>query len=997
MRKLFLLLVSIVFLSAQILAQSRQVTGRVTDEEGNPVANASVMVKGTQIGTSTDEKGAFSFNVPTTAKTLVISRVGYEEYSLQIGQGNNFSVVLKRGGEQMQEVVVIGYGTQSARNVTTAVSSIKADEITNVPVASVTQALQGKMPGVQVSATSGRPGSPIFIAVRGRSSINAGNDPLYVIDGVPVSNSQDILNLDMGQNVSPLANLNPEDIASIDVLKDAAAAAIYGSRGSNGVVIITTKKGASGGESSSITLNAYYGFQSIVKQKELLNASEYRQLYNESLKSEGITDGLYTDEQIRNPEANVDWMNEILKKNPVFQNYQVAASGGNNKTQYYASLGLFMQDGLLQKQHFDRYSLRVNLDHKFSEKLKFGTNINIARTERDETSYDNSIYSPWPRSLVARPDQPIYEADGSYAINAFHNPVQMFEPDMNINISNVLSSVYAEYEIIEGLTFKSLFGVDYYLTEEKEFFPMNSFQGLGPNREAWSTVSRRMNYVATQTLNYKKYLFDDRLHLDALAVYEFQSNQINRINAAAQDFPADLTTELGAGAKVLRGETSWTGNTLESMLARVNLSWEDKYLLGASIRRDGSSKFPKGDRYGIFPSVSVGWNIAEEKFMQDQDIFSLLKIRASYGETGNQFGIADFGYMKTFIAGANYNDKAGLRLKGLGSPDLRWESTKQTDIGLEIGFLKNRINVSIDYYSKKTNDMLIAKPIPPTTGFRTRLENIGNMEGTGWDFAVNSTNFSGDFNWKTTLTLSTYTNKVTKLYESTPINGDFVTRIAEGQPMGVFFLNRSLGVDPQTGDMMYEDFNKNGSIEDGDRQYIGSPLPKLQGGLNNELSYKGFDLMIFFQGAFGQSLYKMYEQGLEGAASLGAAPSVTNIFKEVWDNRWTTVGQQSSQPRVVGGAQGGFNTNNSTRFLEKASYVRLKNITLGYTLPNQLLSKAKIKSARVYISGQNLLTFTGYSGFDPEITTDPTVWNYGVDMGAIPQMKSVQLGLSIKF
>ena len=1002
MRKLICLSVVLAFIGLQnVFAQVTTVTGVVTSaEDGLSIPGVSVIIKGTTIGTTTDIDGRYSLSVPVDGKILMFSFVGMQTLEIEINS-SAINVEMQTESIGVDEVVVVGYGTQSTKRVTTSVSSVKADVLQNVPVASVTQAMQGKMSGVQVTTTSGRPGAPIAMSIRGRSSISASNEPLYVIDGMPISNSQDLYNTSIGQGVSPMANINPDDIESIDVLKDAAAAAIYGSRGSNGVVLVTTKRGTKTNK-SNIVFNAYYGIQSPINEKNLLNASDYRRMYNEARINNGES-ATYTEDQILNPEHDVDWMKETQRDAPKVQNYQISSMGGNQKTQYYLGLGYFQQEGLIKKQKFDRYSIRLNLDHKVNDYIKLGSSMNVSRTERDETSTDNSIYSPWPRSLVARPDQPIYNEDGSYADNAYNNPVKLLEPTMNINLSKFLNTTYAEIKPIEGLTLKSTVGIDYTITEEEEFSPFRSYQGESVNRAGESGVSRRMNYVLTQSATYRKSFFDERLFVDALAVYEYQKNFRDRIYASVQDFPSDLTTTLDAGAKVLAGWTSWTSNTLESTLGRLNLSWENKYLLGFSVRRDGSSRFPKDGRYGVFPSISLGWNVSDEEFMKNQEMISLLKVRASYGETGNQSGIADFGYLRTFESGSNYNDQSGLSLARLGNEDLKWETTEQVDVGLEIGFLKNRITIEADYYEKKTKDLLLRKPIPATTGFGTRLENIGNMKGHGFDFSINTINFKGDFNWSTTLTLSTYKNEVTKLNDDQPVNGAFVTRHAVGEALGSFFLIKSLGVDPNTGDMMYEDIAGNedgtpdGQITDADRQFCGNPLPEVYGGLNNNLSYKGFDLSFFFQFSLGHKLYKMYEDGVGGVASLGAAAVPTNILKDVWDDRWTTVGQNAKQPRVIGGQQGIYNTQRSTRYLEDASYVRLKTLTLGYTVPKSIVAKVKLQSLRLYVSGTNLLTITGYEGFDPEVSTENTVDNYGVDQGAIPQMKSIQFGISAKF
>ncbi|MET3112669.1 TonB-linked SusC/RagA family outer membrane protein [Pedobacter sp. CG_S7] len=1000
MKKLLQSLFVLMLIAFSAVAQERTITGTVTgQDDGLPLPGVSVKVKGTKIGAITAGDGSYSVKVTSSAsQTLTFSSIGYSPAEL-LASSNVLNVALKTDAKQLGDVVIVGYGTQSSRTVTTSISRISGDEIKNQPVANVAQALQGRLAGVQVTSGGGRPGSPIQINVRGRSSIQAGNDPLYVVDGVILPSNSTGTPVTTGAGISALANLNSEDIASVQVLKDAAAA-IYGSRGSNGVVIITTKKGTAGGK-SVVNFNTYNGYQKFAGTKNFLDASSYRQMYNEALvNSTPSLPAKFTQAQIDNPEANVNWLDEIQRSKSLVQNVQLSiASGGNEKTQFYTSLNYFNQDSKLLNGSFKRYAIRLNVDHQVNDFLKFGSNIAISKSDRAETPVDNSIFSPFPRALIARPDQPIYNASGSLASNDFNNPVHMFESKNYVGLSNIFNSTYAEVKILPELKFKSSVGIDYSYLDQRTFDPSTSLSGLGSNGAASSGYVQTQNYLATQNLSYLKNFIDDKLTVDATLVYEFQWNNRDNNRVDGQNFPSNKTPYLTSAAKIIGGTSAFTNYKVESYLGRLNLAWENKYLLGGSIRRDGSTKFPTKGRFGYFPSVSGGWVVSEESFLQGNNIISNLKIRSSYGLTGNQEGIGNFASRRLIGTGFNYDDQPGFALNAIGSPDLKWETTAQFDIGLDLSILKNRINLSADYYNKKTSDLLINRPIPSTTGFSTILENVGTMNGKGWDFNISSDNLVGALKWSTSFNISTYKNEVTALYNNQPINGSFVTQSAVGHPLGSFYVIKSLGVHKTTGDMLYEDFNGNGLINADDRQFLASPLPKFYGGLNNNVSYKGFDLGVLFQYSYGNYLYNLSAEGTGGNGSLGAAATATgvatNVDRDVFEDRWTPTNTDSKYPRAVGGARGTYNTQRSSRYLEDASYIRLKNVSLGYSIPNNIVNKLKLSRAKIYVSGQNLLTFTKYTGFDPEVSSDFTVANTGVDQGAIPQFKTVMFGINI--
>ncbi|MEQ9169204.1 MAG: SusC/RagA family TonB-linked outer membrane protein [Fulvivirga sp.] len=656
-----------------------------------------------------------------------------------------------------------------------------------------------------------------------------------------------------------------------------------------------------------------------------------------------------------------------------------------------------------------RLSARLNLEHKVNDKLNFGTNLTLSKSEIFETTRDNSIYSPWSQALQGRPDEPVFNDDGTFAVVSVNNPVQMFEPDYITNLYSAVGNLYAEYELFEGLKFKTNLGTNTVYTKDFSYSPTTHPTGAGSIAGAGTASNAlRTNWLTENTLSYAKELMGGDLSLNALLGFTYQEDTRERSSVAGQGFPSDFFKYLSVAATITTGSSDWTSNSLESLLGRVNLDYQDKYLLSATIRRDGSSKFGRNNRYGVFPSASFGWRISAEDFMQNVDLVQDLKFRASYGVTGNQASIGNFTSLSLIGAGENYNGQPGFGGTVLGNPDLTWEETVQLNLGIDASILDGRLNIALDYYNKKTNDLLLAVPIPYESGFSTIQKNIGEVENKGFEISLNSINIdNGGFRWESSFNLSRNVNEVLKLDQDNPISAGFVSQTEVGQPIGSFFIINAQGVDPQTGDMIYEDIPDedgnpaNGTIGSEDRQHMGSPWPDFVGGLTNNLSYKGFDFSFFFQYSFGNDVYKIYEEGLNGTANLGAAidpnglgVTPANMTTDML-GRWRNPGDNTSIPRAVAGAQGIYNTQRSSRFLEDGSYVRLKNITLGYNLPRTVLDKVGVRSFRVYVTGQNLLTFTDYSGFDPEVSSSLDDRQIGVDNGAIPQLKSYIFGLNI--
>lgn len=984
-----------VFVESQ--GQSRTVTGTVLSQEDNsPVPGVNVVVKGTTQGTVTDVEGRYSLSVPDDNSVLVFSFIGFRTQDVPVGGRSTVDVAMTLDATELNEVVVVGYGTQERRSITGAIAKVNAkDAIENIPVADPLQAIQGRVAGVQVTSGSGRPGQAQVVRVRGVASIGVAgsNDPLYVVDGVIISNQDDTRNLSTpqaGQGLSPLANLAPEDIQSIEVLKDASAAAIYGSRGSNGVVLITTKRGTYG-QKTQIDFNAYYGVQSLTNQLDFLDARQYREIQREALANAGLP----ADPELADDPnlATTNWNDLILRDQSNIRNYQLSANGGSDKTRFYTSLGYFTQESILKVGDFNRISGRVNLDHKATERLSMGINLQFAKSTTAQTAVDNSIYSPWPRSLDSRPDERPYDDNGAFAVNSFNNPIQMFEPTLTSDLYSTVGNFYAEYEILKGLAFRTSLGANVIYVEDDSYFPTTHPQGQGVEGDATVATALRTNWLTENTLTYTRKFLNNKLDLNALAGYTFQEDTRERTYVSGRGFPSDAFRYITSAASIYGGSSDWTGYRIESYLGRVNLDYDGKYLFSAAIRRDGSTRFGINNRYGTFPSASIGWRISGENFMQDVSFFSDLKIRASWGKTGNQASITNFGALTLIGSGENYNDQPGLAGSIIGNPNLVWEATTQVNLGLDMSIFNGRLNLAFDVYDKSTNDLLLGEPIPRTSGFGTIQRNVGSIVNKGFEVNVNSINIDRALRWTTSLNFARNSNEVTVLANNNaPLDIGFVSRTAVGQPMGSFFVVKALGVDPETGDMMYEDLDANGVIGGADRQFLGNPWPDFVGGITNSLSFKGFDFSAFFQFSYGNDVYKNYQEGINGTTNLGA--SLANMTTEVLD-RWRSPGQSASMPRAVAGARGVYNNQRSSRFIEDASYMRLKNVTLGYTIPKEVLQRVKLRSVRVYVTGQNLLTFTNYSGFDPEVSSSLDDRQFGVDQGAIPQVRNVSFGVNL--
>ena len=994
---------------SNVTQQQQTVKGIIKGPDGLPVIAANISQKGTNNATITDLNGNFTLNVTGRQPVLVISYIGYVTTEVNVSGRAFVEVVLQEDVAALDEVVVVGYGTMRKKDVTGAVSSVRSGEITKNATSNVMQAIAGKMSGVQVVQNSGTPGGDVSILIRGVGTINDAS-PLYVIDGVPVSGG--------------MWYLNPNDVESIDVLKDASATAIYGSRGANGVVMVTTKQAQEG--HTEINFDYSYGIQHSAKTYKMLDASQYAALHNEMRTNAGPEYSL--NPAFADPEslgAGTDWMDAIFRTAPM-QKVNLSMLGGNQKISHATSLGYYTQDGIMKNSSYNRLSLQSNISSKLASNITVRANVNLSAENRRTQPVSTVIQN----AMRILPSIPIYDDNGEYAGptgnaewngNAL-NPVAIInEQNYRMKGFRMLSNISVEWEIIKGLKFKTTGGAELGYDYNNSYIPKYKW-GMNESKNTMQTVTSAYEqlYLWDNTLNYDKAFGKHRIN--AMIGTSYQEYKKESVSAAGSGRASELTTELDNATKA----TDVGGNSyrwaLMSYMARLHYSYDDRYLLTATFRADGSSKFGKDNRFGYFPSFAAAWNIGNEAFMQSVKPVSLLKLRAGYGQTGNQnigaYAFAD----KLSVNGVyNFGSQRGFESNLvnliypylLSNPSVKWESVEQYNVGLDIGFLQNRIVANLDFYVKNTRDMLTKKPVPQTSG--TSLEqadwppvNIGKVLNRGFEFTVNTKNFVGEFKWETSLNMSFNHNEVVSIGGPEILNG--VSLIREGQPINSFYGYELGGIyqtldevftgpvmenrapdkashnpykNTSPGDMWFVDVDGNGEINDLDRTVIGNPSPDCIFGFNNTFSYKNFDLSIFFQGALGNQVWN----GVR--ASHESMNSTYNQLATTLE-RWTGEGSSYSMPRAIY-ADPNNNSRASTRWLEDGAYAKLKNLTFGYTLPEKWIRKAKMKALRLYVSLDNLCTITNYSGLDPEAGLS------GLDYGVYPSARTYMFGVSVKF
>lgn len=987
--------------------------GKVVDvNTKEPLPGATISIEGTTHKASTDGDGKFNFITGQKFPyTLIVNYVGYKTEKV-VATGSPIEIGLSPDFNQLEDVVVVGYGTQKRGDLTGSIASVPA-EVKNQPVASPERLLQGSVPGAIVTQTSGQPGGGVSVQIRGNNSITAGSDPLYVIDGFPLNNDYSLndAGVNTGSKINPLSTINTSDIESIDVLKDASATAIYGSRGANGVVIITTKNGTK--NKSSIHYDGYYGYQEVVKTIPLLNAGEWWQLRKDAAANSGKTTSLpnVSGYSLDTSGVGTDWQDAAFRQAPI-QNHNLSVLAGGEKTRLAISGNYFDQDGILQNTGFQRISGRINVLHDYNSKLKLAASISASHSKADiaPTAVVGNL-------LLTPPALPIYQDDGSFVINSpfessLQNPINSLYNQLNESKTNrLLGNVSAEYEIIEGLKAKVLVGVDIVDNKQNRYLPKTTAEGLDLGGLAQVGSLFTSNWLNENTLSYEKAI-DSKNRISAIVGFTAQQSNSEGAVAEAAGFATDAFSFNNLGTGITNRTPSSIANdwSLASLLGRVNYAYDNRYLLTLTFRSDGSSKFGAGNKWGYFPSAALGWNVSNEEFFKDVKNISQLKLRLSAGTTGNQNipsyqSLSRLNYFRYNFSNTTVHGFAPVTV---ANPDLGWEKTFQFDGGIDVGLFNNRISITADYYYKKTTDLLLSRTVPGTSGLAefgggqaaTIYQNIGSVSNQGIEVYVNSNNLTGNFGWKTIAVFSRNTNKILDLGEGVD---QFIPNISQpsiakvGFPLGSFIVYQTDGIiqegdEPLTpqqnkspGGQKYKDINGDGQItQAGDRVVIANQ-PGFNAGLTNTFSYKGLDLSVFFQGSFGGKLYNANRANLElGTGYVNASRDLLNRWTPTNTN--TDVKAAFQDPAIT----------ISDRFIESGTYVRLKNISLGYTLPKRFLGKSGFDALRIYVSAQNLVTWTDYTGFDPEVSSsEQSLINKGIDNGIYPNNKSFQLGLSL--
>jgi len=1008
------------------------VTGTVTDEAGALLPGVTVIVKGTKTAQITNVSGKFKLTVTDLNAVLVFRYIGYENLEVPLQGRTEITVHLKEAKTTLSEVIVVGYGSQRRANITGAISSVNSTTLTALPVASIDNALQGRVAGLSVT-NNGGPGTTPVVSIRGISSISFGTDPLYVVDGFPLAGS--------------LNTFDSKDVENIQVLKDASAAAIYGSRATNGVILITTKKGARNGK-IAVNFDTYAGIQSPVKYYSLLNTSQYVQ-YATALDGPSLPPRLlpanfnapiYAGSAQTYAQTNTDWQREYFKTNALVTSNNLSISGGNDVSRFYSSVGYFKQNGIAQALSFERLNYRINSDHIISKFLTFGENVYIAGATQhyDPTLGNRTLITNVVRMLPYIPISDPTKAGGFQGpISSFDgsdptNPVEAALIGNNqVNSTNIFGNAYLEASFTPYLRFRSTFGANYTSNYTANYTPIYNDGGTLSASSA-AIAYQRQNYfnkLGTQQLTFDKSFGGH--HITALAVYEQQSlHYINETESGTQN--TNLVNTLNGAGNIAANNTN-EDNLLQSLLGRITYDYKGKYLLNASIRRDGLSVWAPGNKYASFPAVSVGWNINKEAFLENSNSISEFKLRAGYGLTGiNPSSVGNYPYLSQVqinqayypIGNASASGNANSSYtNGLTNPNLSWEKTKQFNVGIDLGLLDNKFTLVAEYYRRQTDNLILNVPTPTSFGFlgTGSLVNIGAMRNTGLEFQLGYHESKGNFKYELTGLISFVRNKVVSLNtESASIpsgndadfgGGDAFTNTVTGQSIqyfygwvtdGIFQNAAQVAGSPKQagaapGDIKFKDISGPGGVPDGvidnyDRTNLGSFLPSFTYSLNGTASYKGFDATIFFQGVQGNKVLDAERIILEGM------PRLFNASTQVL-NAWTPSNTNTDMPRAVN-SDPNRNGRLSSRWIENGSYLRLKNVSIGYTLPSTVIGdiqKIGVKRLRLYVSSQNLATITGYKGLDPEIGTKNGTLTNGVDFGQYPTARSFQFGIQAGF
>lgn len=1001
---LFLLLPFCAAAQTQPIVNSN-LKGSVTDAvTRRGIPGATVAIIGTTHSVQTDKEGRFSFVTGQKLPyTLNITFVGYEPKQLVVNT-ETIEIQLRESANQLNDVVVIAYGSQERRNVIGSVTKTNLEDVKNIPGGSFESQLQGKVPGVQITNNTGVPGETVNIRLRGANSIGANNNPLYVIDGVFLTNGSLQTYDTGGKSTSPIADINPNDIESISVLKDAEATVLYGVRGANGAVIITTKRGKFG-QKPKVDLNISNGFAKAVKLWELATGPEHAELINENWLNANLPAQTFANRPFRpvsevvngvagrglpEEQQTYDRLSQVFRTAGL-QNYDVSIAGGNTGTKYYVSAGYNEQESILAPISFDRASFKANFDQKITDKFTIGLSNTLGRTYRNEGRAGDGPAGGLLQAALHTPTYlSPYNEKGVLVGRAGFDNVQLLLDNYDINSTSLryIGNLYGEADLAPGLKFRSSFGLDYTNYNESEYW--NTFLITGsPNGYASSSIGQRTSLLNEQTLSYTLKL-NEKHKLGFLVGNTLQSDVYTRTLATGRGF-ANNAYKLISSAAVTTGSESWSRRNLASFFTKIDYNLAGKYLLNASLRADGSSAFGRDKRWGYFPGVGAAWVVKEESFLKDVTVVSDFKIRTSYGITGSQDGAGDFASLGLWSGGSSYQGNPGTAPQQIANPELGWEKTAQFNAGLDLSLFAGRLAFTFDYYRKYTSDGIISSPLAATTGFSSFTENEIEISNRGYEFGINSINISRkDFSWSTSFNISGNKNTIEKL--SAPVkfgSRDLIWNI-QGNSLYSYYLYKELYVDQQTGNVVYDDYNKDGKITAADRQILGSNWPKFFGGLGNTFNYKGLDLGVFLSFSYGNKVYNHNRFFGEGG---GARDAARIIFASNVD-RWQKPGDVTDTPRPDG-----INNNNykddGSRWMEDGSFLRLRSLALGYTLPQALTQKVKLNRVRLSVTANNLFLITKYTGLDPETSANSSQNQAGIDLGTPPQPRSFQFGVNV--
>ena len=956
--------------------QTIRVSGTVTSatDGGLSLPGVTVMIQSTARGTITDIDGRYEIETSPT-DTLVFSFVGMTTRTIPIEGRTLIDVALTSDIATLGEIVVTGYSSESRRLISGSVGVVGSEDIQESAMRTIDGVLQGRSAGVQITQSSGTPGAAHAIRIRGNSSISAGNAPLIVVDGIPITTGNYGQVGFSGQSIDALTDINPNDIESITVLKDASAAAIYGARATNGVILITTRRGSE--QKTRLNFNATYGMQDIENRLEMLNAAQWHELRGTE----------------PNPQEmiNTDWLSEVLRPAPQ-ANYELSAAGGDAKTKFFVSGNYYSQEGVLLGTSYERLSGRVNLDHTVSDAFDMGMSVGVSYALNNRVEGDQSLNAPLANAIANPAVFPVFNPDGSYNEEApFANPVAIGKEAVNEAHSyRTIGNIFGNYRLLNNFTISTKWGFDYLSLREHSYDPATTRQGARSNGIGLEAQSNVLNIVSNNFIRYAN-TFNNIHNLEVLAGYSFEMFQRRNQFIRGVDFPNPYFQYVSEAGTISSATANATDRGINSFFGQMRYNINYKYILSVTARYDGSSRFGEANRYGFFPAASLAWRMSEEAFFKQLNTpVNEFRWRAGYGITGND-GIPDFAYLSLFGGGANYGGQPGIYPRGIANPDLKWETTYQFNLGFDMGLFNDRVEFSFDYYNNQTKDLLFSRPITFTSGYGSITSNIGELENKGVELTLSTLNIeSGNFTWTTSFNISRNRNKILSLYNDQPLDnlGRGSNSVRVGEPLGIFYGHKSLGVDPSTGDIVFADINGDGQITADDRTKIGDPNPDFTGGVTNRMRYKNFELSVFLQFSYGNDIFngtRIYIESMKGSDN-----QTTDVLR-----RWRQPGDITDIPRATLLDP---NNNNriSSRFIEDGSYLRVKNVTFSYNLDERWLQRLTLSDARLFVSAQNLLTFTNYSGMDPEVNyAGPDNLRLGTDFFTHPQVRTISFGIGV--